>query len=536
MVRKLYSLALLKATIAVSISVIWLPEQALARDCVSTYNSIQQYIRDNRSVFSALGNAPLETKQRFERQLKACIPNERSTENRARSLRLLARVLMAQGESRATETARTFRRAISAWNWGTTDERDMEENIADVYYAHERWADFVDQSDTLLRKYSSLRSDAGLLSRRGQAYKNLGNLKEAIPEYIAAANMGTNLKKSYQAKEALKLMRQLYRRTSCSVLDKHDFDAPNLLTKAQDCLSNRRLPAVDIATAYDKMARHYLTQQNFEEAAKAFKSMLSVQASPPTYTELDRSNKIFFSMQDYPSAALAIIVSEVRGDRYQEAISYFRQFSQDYASFLHTIKTTDNDYEDAYYKNGANLEERNRIASSTFLTPTVDALASAGQLDRAINLLDQEMRRDFVTQDNQTMLVLTKAQLRLRAEAFEDAIADFTTVLRYFSPDRPEVSGTRQSALYGRAISYRQLERFAEARSDMDNYFSTIPDNWHDGQVSNQLANAFIFRIEMTIQAGDNAAAEQHIATLQSLFDRFNQECSPCVALRGLMN
>ena len=264
--------------------------------------------------------------------------------------------------------------------------------------------------------------------------------------------------------------------------------------------------------------------------------MLDVQASPPTYTELDRSNKIFFQMQDHPSVARSIIVSEVQSGRYDEAIIYYRQFAQDYVDFLSTIKTTKNDYEDAAYTNSDILENRQRIALSTFLGPTVDALTSHGQLDMAVNLLDQEMRRSFLTRNNQIMLVFSRAQLRARAEAFEDAIVDYTTVLNNFSADRAEVSGTRQTAFYERAISYQRLGRYAEARSDMDNYFSVIPSNWHEGQVSNQLGNAFIFRIEMTALAGDKATAERHIGTLQALYDRFNQECTPCAGLRGLLN
>ena len=535
-IRNLYSVALLKAAIAISLSAVWLPEQAQARDCVSTYNSILQYIRDNRSVFSVLGNAPDETKQRFERQLKACIPNERSSENRAKSLKLLARVLRAQGKNRATEAVQTYRRAISTWSWGTTEARKMEKDIADIYYAHERWADFVDQSAMLLRRYSSFQSDQRFRANRGYALKKIGNRREAITEYLAAARLDDGPKKPYEAKEALTLMQELYRRTSCSVLDSHDLEAPNFLTKAQDCLTSRRLPAVDIADAHDRIARHHLSQKNFEGAGKAFKAMLSVQSAPPTYSDLDRANRIFYSMQEYPSAARVIIVSEVQRGEYSSAITYFRQFAQDYANFLHTLKTTENDYEGASYQNGSNFEERQRIALSTFLGPTVDALTSNGQLDMAVNLLDQEMRRSFITRDNQTMLVFSKAQLRARAEAFEDAIVDYTIVLSNFSTERAEVSGTRQTALYERAISYQRLGKYAEARIDMDSYFSALPDNWHEGQVSNQLGNAFIFRIEMTALAGDKTAAERQISTLQTLYDRFNQECAPCAGLRGLLD
>lgn len=535
-IKKLTSIAPPKIAVAACLLIFWTAAPAQARDCVSAYNSIMKQLREYRGYGSAMGNQSDGTKQYWERQLKNCIPNERSRENRAKSQELLARVLRAQGEARVDETVATYRRAISGWSWGTKATRDIEEDIADVFYAHERWSDFVDQSSMLLRRYSSFQSDQRFRAQRGQAYKNLGNEQKAIEEYLTAARLDNGTKKPYEAKEALKLMRSLYRRTSCSILDSFQTDAPNFITKVDDCLRSRRLPTADRVIALRKKGEFYEARKEPEKALQLYKRLIDIQPEPPTYTSLDLANDLFRGVNGSSSVAHKVIGYSIQIGDYSEVEAYAQQFSRDYAQFLDTIAASKSDYNPDDYHQGKTSTERLKAARSVFLMPMVDWLAGANNLAKAIEILDKERQTLLMTENDEIFLTFKKAQLRARAGQYSDAIADYSAVIDYLPANQPETAGTKQTALFERAISYRRLEQISEARNDMDEYFSSYPDDWHLGQITKPMVDAFIFRTELTVRSGDKTATEEHISILKEIFDRFNQPCEPCNTLQALLN
>lgn len=509
---------------------------AQARDCVSAYNSIARYINDNRGFFSALGNAPEATKQRFERSLKNCIPDEHSSENRAKAQRMLARVLQAQGAPRATEAVRMYRQAMSTWSWDARAKREMDEEIADIFYAHDRWAEFADHSALMIQKHTTYKSNALFRSKRARALRAMGRKREAIDEYLASAALEKDKKDPYQVGNALKLMRELYRRPSCSVLDTYSVEADDTLSKLNDCLLSRQLPAADQALALLKKARYFEAQNNQQRALEIYQQLISITPQPPTFTSFDHAKVVFQRIADDAPPSIKIIAYSIQQGFHDQGIAYFNRFAEEYGDYLVAREASESGTTEDNEPRPASPASLKKRARGDFLMPTVDLLASNNGLDRAIGLLDAERQRPDTTQNDAIILLRKRAQTLGMAQLCDRAIADFTTVLALLPNNDANTAAFRQNVQYERAICYKQTGKFADAQADLEALFALYPKNWHEGQLTNEIVNAFVFRIEMTARAGDNENASGQIETLEQIFQRHEMPCEPCSNLRGLLN
>jgi len=110
------------------------------------------------------------------------------------------------------------------------------------------------------------------------------------------------------------------------------------------------------------------------------------------------------------------------------------------------------------------------VLTSESARTRLEAVLQLNDLGRALSMLDG--KTGFVGPLDADLL-LTRAELRASAGRCPDAVADFTRALAQQGSQRTD--GSRERALYGRAVCLGRLRQDDRARADLVNYLGHFP-------------------------------------------------------------